>query len=92
MKLMGVFKCETYTGEDQCPQGAIDKAHYPVMKENAQEAEEQQDNQAHKQHAPTLCEVILGLPKKKKKKINKEQCQIVMRGVTLIVLMQTGGV
>lgn len=44
MKLMSVFKCETYTGEDQCPHWAIDKAHYPVMKENAQEAEEQQDN------------------------------------------------
>lgn len=41
---MGVFKSETYTGEEQRPQGGIDKAHDPMVKENAQEAEEQQDN------------------------------------------------
>lgn len=44
MKLMGVFECETYTGEQQCPQRGIDEAHDPVTKENAQDAEEQQDN------------------------------------------------
>lgn len=45
---MCVCKCKTYTGEEQCPQGGIDKGHHVVTKENAQEAEEQQDNEEHK--------------------------------------------
>lgn len=36
---MCVFKCKTYTGKKQGPQGGIDKAHDLVTKENAQEAE-----------------------------------------------------
>lgn len=62
---MCVCKCKTYTGEKQCPQGGIDKAHDLVRKENAQEAEEQQDNKTYKQHAIPPSEVVLGLPRKK---------------------------
>lgn len=40
----GVFRSETYTGEKQCSQGGIDKAHDPLTKEDAEEAEEQQNN------------------------------------------------
>lgn len=52
---------ETYAGEEQCPQGGVDNVQDPVTDEDAEDGEEQQDDQAHKQHAPAGSEVVLAL-------------------------------
>lgn len=52
---------ETYAGEEQRPQGGIDNVQDLVTDEDAEDGEEQQDDQAHKQHSPAGSEVILAL-------------------------------
>lgn len=61
LPLLGVCKRETYAGEEQGPQWGIDNVQDPVADKDAEDGEEQQDDQAHKQHAPTGSEVILAL-------------------------------
>lgn len=57
----GHYECETYAGEEQGPQWGVDDVQDLVTDEDAEEGEEQQHDQAHKQHAPTGSEVILAL-------------------------------
>lgn len=48
-------------GEEQGPQRGIDDVQDLVANEEAEDGEEQQHDQAHKQHAPAGSEVILAL-------------------------------
>lgn len=52
---------KTYAGEQQRPQGGIDNVQDPVTDEDAEDGEEQQDDQTHKEHAPAGSEVVLAL-------------------------------
>lgn len=57
----GLRASETYAGEEQRPQGGIDNVQDLVTDEDAEDGEEQQDDQTHKQHSPAGSEVILAL-------------------------------
>lgn len=54
-------ECETYAGEEQSAQWGINDVQDPMADEDAQDGEEQQHDQANKQHAPTGSEVIFAL-------------------------------
>lgn len=56
---LGIYGQEA--GEEQGPQGGIDNVQDLVADEDAEDGEEQQDDEAHEEHAPAGSEVILAL-------------------------------
>ena len=62
-RALGVSWCAnaTYTGEEQCAERGVDDVQDLVADEHAEEGEEDQHDQAHKQNATAGSEVILGL-------------------------------
>lgn len=51
----------TYTGEEQSPQRSVDDVQDLVTDKDAEDGEEEEHNEAHKQHPPAGSEVILAL-------------------------------
>lgn len=61
LPLLGLRASATYAGEEQRPQGGVDNVQDLVTDEDAEDGEEQQHDQTHKQHSPAGSEVILAL-------------------------------
>lgn len=59
----------TYTGEQQCSQSSIDNVQNPVLDDDAEQTEDDQNNETNEKHAVTGSEVVLGLREEAKSDI-----------------------